>query len=239
MNEPRIIIEDNSGINNNSLETQIKRLDRAQSYRDLSTVCIVPTRGMVHARVVQCWLALMTPMNQKFARIFAVGLEIGMAYNSMIESILSHEKLRDFKYILTMEEDNLPPMDGLFKLYESIESYDVVGGLYWTKGEHGQPMIYGAPESDGFIPQAPIPNAVQEARGLGMGFNLFKMDIFKDERLKKPWFLTQQENIPGVGHKSFTQDLYFYDKAGSLGYRFACDTRVRVGHLDVETGVIW
>ena len=46
--------------------------------------------------------------------------------------------------MLTVEQDNLPPQDGIMKLYESIEEgFDVVSGLYWTKGDAGQPMIYG------------------------------------------------------------------------------------------------
>ena len=37
--------------------------------------------------------------------------------------------------MLTLEDDNLPPPDGLLRLYESIEAgpYDAVGGLYWTR----------------------------------------------------------------------------------------------------------
>ena len=115
-----------------------------------------------------------------------------------------------------MEDDNIPPPDGLIKLYESIGKYDVVSGLYWTKGEAGQPMIYGNPMEVplSFRPQAPIPDAVQEACGLGMGFNLFKLDMFRDKKLRKPWFKTLQKYDPqGGGSACYTQDLYFYEDA--------------------------
>jgi hypothetical protein len=75
------------------------------------------------------------------------------------------------------------------KLYEHIESYDVIGGLYWTKGENGQPMIYGEGNDNDvhFRPQPPK-EEIQKCDGLGMGFTLFKMEIFKDPRVPQPWF---------------------------------------------------
>jgi hypothetical protein len=133
------------------------------------------------------------------------------------------------------------------KLYEAIEggvdgvSYDGVGGLYWTKGESGQPMIYGDPSLKpmNFIPQIPKPNTVQEANGLGMGFTLFRISMFKDDRLPKPPFVTKQEYVPGSGSQVYTQDLYFCEHARKLGFRFACDTRVKVGHFDQQTDIVW
>ena len=45
--------------------------------------------------------------------MFAVGMEVGEAYSQAIEAILAHPDLSKFKYILTMEHDNIPPPDGL------------------------------------------------------------------------------------------------------------------------------
>src|SRR5262245_4767500 len=143
MAEPHIHISDNAGFHNQDLAESVARLEKGKQYRDLSTICIVPTRGVITAKVVESWMGLMTPMNNPFFRIFVEGMEVGEAYNSAIEMILNHEQLREWKYVLTLEEDNTPPPDGLLKLYESMDDYAVVGGLYWTKGEGGQPMIYG------------------------------------------------------------------------------------------------
>lgn len=223
------------------------RLVKGQTYSDLSTVCIIPTRGMIHAKVLQSWFGVMSPMNQKFHRLFVVGMEVGDAYSTTIEQILAEPALSKFKYLATMEDDNIPPPDGWLRLYESIEGkvdgvkYDAVGGLYWTKGECGQPMIYGNPQEHPktFVPQLPIPNSVQRCNGLGMGFNLYRMSMFKDKDLPRPLFKTAQEYVPGVGSKQYTQDLYFYENAGKLGYKFACDTRVLVGHYDHGSDTVW
>ena len=238
----QIIIENQQGFHNLNFENSQKRLLKGNTYRDLSTICIIPTRGMIHFKVVQSWMGMMTPMNQKFIRIFAGGMEVGAAYTAVIEMILANPELSKWKYIMTMEEDNMPPPDGLLKLYEAMNmGYDVVGGLYWTKGEGGQPMVYGNPNEMplNFIPQMPQADTVQRCNGLGMGFDLFKLSIFKDPNLPKPFFKTVQEFQPGVGGKVYTQDLYFFENAGRLGYKFACATMVKTGHYDAERDIIW
>lgn len=237
--KPQIVTVD-TGYHNKDLEASINRLKEAGSYKDLSTIIVCPTRGLIPAKVVQSWMSLIRPMNQKvIGPLFAIGLEVGEAYNQMIKSILDNPNLADYKYILTIEEDNIPPADGLLKLYENIDKYDVVAGLYWTKGEGGQPMIYGDPKvfPKNYTPQLPRTGEVQEANGLGMGFNLYKLDMFK--KLPYPWFKTVQEVVPGQGVRMMTQDIYFYDNASKEGYKFACDNRVLVGHYDATNDIIW
>ena len=232
-----------AGRHNVDLNQSCNRLLKGDTYRDLSTVCIIPTRGAIHARVVQAWFGLLPPMNQKFLRIFVWGREVGDAYNEAISQVLANPGLAAFRYILTLEEDNLPPPDGLLKLYESIEAgpFDAVGGLYWTKGEGGQPMIYGNPADmpRNYIPQIPAIGKVQPCNGLGMGFTLFRLSMFRDERLPKPWFKTVAEYEPGVGARVGTQDLYFFENAAKCGYTFASDNRVTVGHYDADQDIVW
>lgn len=245
MSEPKIYMPE-LGRHNTDFEASVKRLNDAQTYKDLSTVIVCPTRGVIPARVVGSWFNIIKPMNQRvYGPIFMSGMEVGYAYEKIIGDILADPFLSKCKYILTIEEDNLPPPDGLLKLYEAIEGavdgikYDVVGGLYWTKGEMGQPMIYGDPlvMPINFIPQLPKPETVQRANGLGMGFNLFRTEMFA--KVPRPWFKTEQSFTPGVGSKVYTQDLYFFEKAAQAGFIFACDTRVKVGHLDTETDIVW
>lgn len=181
----------------------------------------------------------MRPMNQKiFGPLFIEGKEVGAGYQAAVEMILGHPELSKWKYLLTIEEDNCPPPDGLLKLYENIDKFDCVAGLYWTKGEAGQPMIYGDVRSmpKNFIPQMPRPDTIQECNGLGMGFNLFKLDMFR--KMKPPWFRTVQEVTQG-GARAYTQDLWFFENAGREGFRFACDTRVKVGHYDAQSNMMW
>lgn len=244
---PQIQIPELVGRHNQDLVASARRLERGGGYRNLSTVCVFPTRFVIPARVLPSWLNLMPPMNQQFVRFPVVGMEVGAAYTAAVEAIIENELFKDFRYLLTLEEDNMPPPDGILKLFESIDGgvdgkkYDAVGGLYWTKGEGGQPMIYGNPSDipANFMPQVPQVDTVQPCRGLGMGFTLFRLKMFRDARIQRPWFRTVQEIVPGVGARAYTQDLYFFENAGRAGYRFACDNRVRVGHYDVNTDIVW
>lgn len=233
--------ESEVGRHNVDLKESAARLVRGSTYRDLSTVILIPTRGTLHAKAVQSLLNLMKPMNQKSATFFVSGHEVGVAYSQTIEAILQNPELSKWQYILTLEDDVLPPPDGLLKLYESMDKYDVVQGLYWTKGEGGQPMIYGDPAvmPKNFIPQVPKIDTVQQCNGLGMGFNLFKMKIFKDTRIERPWFRTFQGVVPEKGAQAFTQDLYFFNNAAKWGYKFACDTKIKCGHYDANTDRVW
>jgi hypothetical protein len=119
--------------------------------------------------------------------------------------------------------------------------YAGIGGLYWTKGEGGMPMIYGNPKEwpINFRPQEPQKDSLQECRGIAMGFSLWDLDLFKDPKLGPPWFETKQNYDPSKGVELATQDLAFCQKACEQGYRFAVATDVRVGHVDFATGVVW
>jgi len=231
------------GFHNANLAQAQDRLIKGGSYRDLSTICVIPTRGMIPAKVVQSWMSLMTPMNQKFLRMIISNMEVGEAYEQAVQQILAHPDLSKWKYMLTLEEDNMPPPDGLLKLLESIETekLDAVGGLYWTKGEGGQPMIYGNPNEmpRNFVPQLPQANTIQRCNGLGMGFTLFRISMFQSKKIEPPFFKTLQEFKPYVGGSTFTQDLYFFNKACDAGFKFASDTRVLVGHYDYQNDFTW
>lgn len=224
-------------------------LHHGSTYRDTSTIVIVPTRGMIHHRVVTAWQNLIAPMNQKRAFLFVSGDEVGKAYDRMIQHALDHEQLRSFRYVMTLEDDNLPPPDAHVRLLESIElgPFDGVSGLYWTKGDVNMPMAYGDPDEyarTGVIDFRPrdvraalARGSVMPVNGIAMGCSLYRMDLFR--QIKAPWFVTCADVIPDKGPIGFTQDLYFCEQAVRAGKRFAVDMRVRVGHLDVNTGVVY
>lgn len=218
------------------------------SYRDTSTVVVVPTRGLVDAQIVQSWQNLITPMNQPRTWIYARGMEVGDAYNTTIKAILAHPQLSKWRYVLTLEDDNLQPADAHVRLLESIQggAWDAVAGLYFTKGGINMPMAYGDPEHYArtgeleFRPrdvrQAVQQGAILPVNGVAMGCTLWRMELFRE--LEPPWFVTVADVVDGVS-QGFTQDLYFCRRAKLAGKAFAVDCRVKVGHLDVNTGDLY
>lgn len=230
---PQIISPD-YGAHNAMLDQAIKRLDYSGVYKDLSCIQIVPGFGQMPTKCVASWMNMITPPNQKFFRIWALGMEVGEAFSQTIANIIAHPELSKFKYLVTLEHDNTPPPDGIVKLLARMEAhpeYACIGGLYFTKGPDGVPQIWGDPKDHilNFRPQKPVAGELVECCGTGMGFNVWRLDMFKDERLRRPWFKTQCD-ASGVG----TQDLYFWSDARQYGYRCAIDCDVLVGHYDLE-----
>ena len=120
-----------------------------------------------------------------------------------------------------------------------MDKYDVVSGLYWGKGDKGFPMLFGDPKDkdENYRPLKPKIGEVQEARALGMGFNLFKLDMFR--KIKGPWFKTLQGKAEDGNLQSMTQDIYFYQKAAKQGFKFAVDCKILVGHFDSKNDKVW
>ncbi len=240
---PQLVTMETQGHHNRALAEAQQRLQRAHTAHDLSTVIVCPTRGSIHAKVVQSWMGLVRPMNQVVVGpLFAIGLEVGEAYQHLFSLVTEHPDLKKLRYILTIEEDNVLAGMALMQLLEAINGgvdrrrYDAMGALYWTKGEGGQPMIYGQPGVMplNFRPQVPQTETVQPCNGLGMGCTLFRASMFHSGKIEHPWFKTSQGP-----QGAYTQDLYFFERAGRAGFQFACDTRVRVGHYDAQGDIVW
>lgn len=232
--KPQLTVFEGMGAHNKDLTASIARLDRGGSWKKQRIVFIIPSADMIPAKVALAYWNLAFPPNNGVVRILAQGMEVGDAYSTAIEGVLNHPDLSQWEYIITAEHDNIPPPDGVVKLLEHMEAHPefaCIGGLYWTKGPGGVPQIWGDPrDAHNYRPQRPDPNGgLIECVGTGMGFNLWRLDMFKDTRIKRPWFRTLTgKNGEGVG----TQDLVFWTEARKYGYRCAVACDVKVGHFD-------
>lgn len=237
--KPQLVVQDFGGSSNADLEKTRIRLIKGGSWKKQRIVVILPAADLIPAKVALTHWNLMFPPNNGVVRILAQGMEVGDAYSTAIEQVLAHPELSQWEYILTIEHDNTPPPDGVIKLLERMEAnpeYACIGGLYYTKGEGGVAQIWGDVKDPvvNFRPQLPDPNGgLVECYGTGMGFNLWRLKMFKDDRLRKPWFHTQTEG--GCA----TQDLYAWNDFRKYGYRASIDCSVRVGHYDHKEDFTW
>lgn len=234
-----LIIQDFGGEHNANLERTSARLLKGGSWKKQRIIVILPAAAMIPAKVALSHWNLVFPPNNGVVRILAQGMEVGDAYSSAISQVLAHPDLKDWEWILTLEHDNAPPQDGVLKLIEAMEEHPElawISGAYFTKGEGGVFQAWGDPK-DGALnyrPQLPDPNGgLVECCGTGMGMSLYRLSMFKDDRLRKPWFVTQTKE--GCA----TQDLYFASDARKYGYRCAVHCGVRVGHYDSATDMMW
>ena len=228
-----------AGRHNENFEGSTARIIQGATWKKQRIVVLLPASDMISTKVALSHWNLIFPPNNGVYRMLCLGLEVGDAYNNAIEAVLTEPTLSEWEYFLTIEHDNVPPPDGLMQLIESMDAhpeYAAISGLYWTKGEAGVPQIWGDPKDPvlNFRPQPPLLDQVQHCNGIGMGFALWRIKMFKDKGLRRPWFKTQA-GIEGVG----TQDLYFWGDAPKYGYKCAVDTRVKVGHYDISTDICW
>lgn len=235
--KPQLVVADFGGAHNRDLPETSARLLKGTSWKRQRTVVIIPAADLIPAKVALSHWNLAFPPNNGLVRILAQGLEVGDAYSSAIEQILAHPDFSTWEYILTIEHDNCPPGDGVIKLMERMDQHPefaCIGGLYFTKGDGGCAQIWGDIKDPipNYRPQPPdINGGLVECYGTGMGFNLWRMSMFKDARIKKPWFETYSgKDGKGMG----TQDLTFWAEARKYGYRCAIDCSVKVGHYDYK-----
>jgi hypothetical protein len=239
MTQQAQIVSYDFGRHNTDFDASRGRILQGASWKKQRVIVMIPSAAMMPAKVALSHWNLIFPPNQAVYRMLCLGMEVGDAYSQAIEQVLAHPDLSQWEYILTVEHDNVPPPDGVLKLIEKMDrhpEYGCIGGLYWTKGEGGVPQIWGDPKDPvlNFRPQPPQPNTLQECCGTGMGFNLWRVSMFKDARLRKPWFKTIA-GVEGVG----TQDLYAWGDFRKHGYRCAIDTSVLVGHYDHAQDICW
>ncbi|MGH6629665.1 MAG: hypothetical protein ACREB3_08025, partial [Burkholderiales bacterium] len=198
--KPQLLIQDlNSvGRSNADLKRTQARLEKLGSWKRQRIIRLKPTDATIAAKVADSHENIVYPPNNGMVRLLAIGMEVGAAYSTSIEQILAHAELSTWEYLLTLEHDNMPPADGVIRLLERMETnprFACISGLYFLKGEGGQAQIWGDPKDPvlNFRPQLPDPGGgLVECCGTGMGFALWRLKIFKDTRLRKPWFVTQK-----------------------------------------------
>lgn len=216
----------------------------ASTYRDSSTVMACASRGDVPMDVVRAWHQMIPLLNQRRAFLFCAGAEVADAYNQLVARALQE---RGFRYLLTLEDDCLPPADAHHRLLDAIGDYDAIGGLYFRKTEPPTALLLGDPSLPEWssLPIDPCEaieaGAVVPVNVLPMGCTLYKLDLFRE--MEPPWFqTTEQFHVADqmvLGRKLMTHDVGFSKRAKALGKRFAIHCGVRVGHLNVENGVVY
>tara|TARA_R110000868_G_scaffold220418_4_gene471640 strand:- start:6513 stop:7253 length:741 start_codon:yes stop_codon:yes gene_type:complete len=236
--KPQIL--ETAGYNNTNLATSTERVIKAGTWKKQRIVMIVPSADMIASRVYLSHLSMAFPPNQSVHRMLALGCEVGDAYSRSIAEIVDNPQhpCFDWEYVLTVESDNCPPFDGVVKLIKRMEEnphLSAICGLYWCKGaDNIAPHIWGEISDPvvNYRPQPPKAGELVECYGLSMGFTLYRMSMFKDKRIARPFFKTYS-GIEGKGIG--TQDLSFWAEARKYGYRCAVDCGVLVGHWD-QTG---
>jgi predicted O-methyltransferase YrrM len=133
-------------------------------------------------------------------------------------------------YLLFIDSDMEFPVWGLERLLSHDK--DIVGGLYYKKGEPHCPLVYEKTKMDYECIQNP-PTELFECDGLGTGFLLIKQKVLKDlfnkDFAKKngfPFNFMQKPDGNFIG-----EDLAFCLRAKKKGYKVWCDPTIPIKHI--------
>lgn len=121
-------------------------LDSGQDSWVSRLLMATPTRGTVRIEWHSAVRGMVVPPNhsmvsmvQHINAFFPTRFSVADAQNLAVREALQ----RDFEWLLLLEDDVLPPADMLIRLDKYVkEGPPVVSGLYYTKGEPSEPLVY-------------------------------------------------------------------------------------------------
>lgn len=212
----------------------------------------IPTNWS-HVEVMQ-WMNSHVPLRYQVAD----------AENIIAKSVVDHK----FEWLLFIESDNVLPPDAFIKINSYMIRGDepIVGGLYFTKSDPPEPMIYRKPGS-GYFADWKLGDKVQ-CRGLPFGFTLIHGSIIRELWKKAPEYMVgnimtrrvfkhPEDVVLDPNSNDFfvtqgTTDLNFcneiiregiLEKAGwpkhqKKEFPFIVDTSIFVQHIDND-GIKW
>lgn len=221
-----------------------------------------PATGLVRMEWVSARYGQIIPTNwshvefvQYMSSYIPLGFQVAEAENIIAKQMIEGE----FEWLLSIEHDNVLPPNAFVKLNQYMIKGDipVVGGLYFTKGQPPEPMIYREP-GKGYYADWKLGDKVW-CRGLPFGCTLIHRSIIKalwDEAPEyaigntttRRVFKHPQANDDEIGmfNISGTTDLQFcneciekkiFEKAGWPDFQkkefpFLVDTSIFVKHID-------
>ena len=174
--------------------------------------------------------AIAYPPNYTKTTQICWGREIGEARNHMVHNALNG----GFEYILFLDDDVFPPPDIFIKLLS--HQTDIASALYCTKCEPSYPLIF-EDEGNGCFTDWELGDVIK-TWGCGLGATLINTRIFKEGKIKEPWFKTTKLEAIGDPQgggwhwRSGTEDLFFYTKVYDAGYELLVDTSIQCYHYD-------
>lgn len=228
-----------------------------------------PTLGIIRMEWVQARFGQTIPTNfslvdvHQYMNTYApIGFQITDAENLTAKIVVEGK----FKWFLSWEDDNLPPLDALIKVNEYMIKNDtpIVSGLYFTKSVPPEPLLYRG-TGKGYYPDWKLGDKVW-VDGIPFGFTLIHGSIIRALWEESPEYIVNGTTTrrvfdnpsesyidPVTGgwmNSSGTSDLAWckrlmkeniFEKAGwpefqKKEFPFLVDTGIFVKHIDRKDG---
>ncbi len=156
----------------------------------------------------------------------------------------------DDDILLMVDFDLMPTGQDYADLLGRMQTLEVCGGLYTTREAQGDWVMSR-------FPNPPSPSGLLNAVEIGTGFKAFKPTAFRKVLRKNPWLDCEGTD---AGHRLFgffsmgpvedvtlwpgrrrwlTEDYWFDWLCRDAGVLIVADTRIKLRHLDIESGNIY
>ncbi len=146
----------------------------------------------------------------------------------------------NYKYIVWVDSDNIPTVEGLQKLINSGK--DIIGGVYKMQDNINYATVINMDDKYyrkhghyEFITDESGKALLEKKENIipvdytGTGFLVVKKGVF--EKIGYPWFKPEFFDVPGTDISDFMgEDQAFCMQAKRLGFQTYVDLGVRVGH---------
>ena len=143
-------------------------------------------------------------------------------------------------YLLFIDDDIIPPEDGLVKMLDLMErniTAGVVTGDYLLKGKVSH-SAHLQLDKDGLCTElnrlSDTSNIIESNWMIGLGFALINTEVFK--QIRAPWFLnnSDKKDETNVG-----EDAFFTELVLQSGYKILIDRSVQCAHVDYKTQIVY
>jgi hypothetical protein len=212
-------------------------------------VCLL-TLGMVPIEYHVASSRLAYPLNGKAVSAVVKRYEVGRARDYCVENLLKMPKESRPDYMFFFGDDMIPESDALIKLYAEMATgkWDVLTGLYYLKMNDPVPLTWREGTVGYLYPGVHYKvGEVIDVDITGMDFTLISTEFLEkmQKEIDPPYFQTGPSKLPYPSYYeentivTYTEDVYFLYKVRQCGGRIGVHTGIKVGHYDINTGMIF
>lgn len=197
-------------------------------------------QGLVSLAFMLSHMNWMPPLNVTLSYMFKTGMLSAEARNVMTLDALQYDSV---EYIFYVDDDTLIPSLGLYTLYNLLEqnpTWGAASGIYVTRNDPPEPLIYkehgrGASWDIELGPGA----SPTKIMGAGAGCLLARVSAIRDWMGANPGvpiWADSVETVPGGNRVTWGHDVRFVRNLTEAGWPCYADGRVLCGHYDMATG---
>lgn len=189
----------------------------------------IASGGTIRSETVTSLIGAMDMLKQKGVDT-GLSIQIGGYAARNRNALVEMAREKNATHLMFIDNDMIFPPSGVVRLLDHDK--DIVGAAYNARGVPDKPIISTVKLSDdytsGKISDVQIPSQLFKCFGMGTGFMLIKMGVFK--KLKKPYFVAFEDE-DGTHH---TEDIEFCKRAISAGIDVWCSPTINMGHIGVQ-----